>query len=412
MPDRAEGPLPPLLSQTGAFKDTRALTPSDCLIPYDLNVAFWSDGASKSRWISIPNEGSSLPAKIKFSKDGEWTFPAGTVFVKHFALRNAEQMRRIETRLLVCDSTGGVYGVTYRWRADNSDADLLTTNLTENILIKAAEGTRTQAWYYPSREDCRVCHTSLAGNVLGVKTRQLNRDFSYPSGVSDNQLRAWNHIGLFKPATSELRDEDFSHFPKLAPVEDQTRTIEERARSWLDANCAHCHRPGGTVASFDARYGTPLPQQNLIDGQMLIDEGIDNARTIAPHDIWRSIIVMRAGALDGRKMPPLAHNLADTEGLAVLTDWINSLPGRPVLPPPSITPSGGNFSVPVEIVLGETEPDAAIHFTLDGSVPTKSDPVYEKPILLSEPVVLRAKAFKTGFTKSITAQGVFVVEKR
>jgi len=111
--------------------------------------------------------------------------------------------------------------------------------------------------------------------------------------------------------------------------------------------------------------------------------------------------------LDGRKMPPLAHNLVDAEGIAVLKDWVNSLPGRSVLPPPSITPSGGNFSGPVEIVLSETEVDAAIHYTLDGSVPTKSDPVYEKPILLSEPAVLRVKAFKSGFTRSITAQEVF-----
>jgi len=406
MPSQPTGALPALLSQTGAFKDTRDLTPSDALIPYDLNVAFWSDGAAKSRWISVPNDGSTSPATIKFSKDGEWTFPSGTVFVKHFEFNYREYTRRLETRLLVCDSTGGVYGVTYKWRPDNSDADLLATNLTESIVLRNSEGTYTQAWYYPSREDCRICHTTLAGQVLGVKTRQLNRDLLYPSGVTDNQLRAWNHIGLF-----DGKSADFTGFPKLAPPNDHTRTLEERARSWLDANCAHCHRPGGTVANFDARYDTPLPRQNLIDGPVLIDEGIDNARAIAPHDAWRSIVLMRAGALDGLKMPPLAHNLVDAEGMALLKDWINSLPGRAVLPPPAITPVGGNFPGPIKISLNENEPDAAIHYTLDGSVPTKSDPVYEKPILLSEPAVLRAKAFKTGFTKSITAQGVFVVGK-
>lgn len=285
MPERADGALPRLLSKTGAFKDTSNLVPNDALIPYDLIVPFWSDGAAKLRWISVPDE------KVKFAPTGEWIFPRGTVFVKTFELAtnetNPSLKRRLETRLLVCDSAGGVYGVTYKWRADNSDADLLESNLTETIPIKTATGVRTQAWYYPSRADCLTCHTANAGLVLGVKTRQLNRDFTYPSGVTDNELRAWNHIGLFD---TNLDAADFKKFPALANATDTTRSLEDRARSYLDANCAQCHRPKGTVAYFDARYDTPLAQQNLIDGPVLIDERIDNPHIIAPNDIWRSIL--------------------------------------------------------------------------------------------------------------------------
>ena len=107
-------------------------------------------------------------------------------------------------------------------------------------------------------------------------------------------------------------------------------------------------------------------------------------------------------------MPPLARNEIDTRGMNLLRQWIESLPGPPVLPPPEISPSGGNFDKPVEVVL-KSEPDAKIYYTLDGTVPTTSDLLYEKPIQISSPTILRAKAFKTGFTKSITSQEIYIV---
>jgi len=403
MPSRADGTLPPLLSQTGAFKDTRNLVPADGLIPYDLIVPFWSDGAAKSRWISMPE------GKIKFAATGEWVFPKGTVFIKTFELpvedTDTNVKRRLETRLLVCDATGGVYGAVYKWRTDNSDADLLVTNLTESISIKTTTNVRTQQWYYPSRQDCLTCHTANAGDVLGVKTRQLNRDFTYPSGVTDNELRTWNHLGLFD---TNLDKPDLNTLPKLARLDDPTRSLEDRARSYLDANCAQCHRPKGTVAYFDARYDTPLVAQNLIDGPVLIDERIDNSRIVAPNDIWRSLLYLRANTTEAFKMPPLARNTIDEHGMNLLRQWIESLPGPPVLPPPMISPAGGNYAKPVEVVL-KSEPGAVIRYTLDGTVPTTSDLLYKKPVPLANPTILRAKAFKPGFTKSVTSQEIFLI---
>src|SRR5207302_10467443 len=48
-------PLPPTLIDTGAFSDLATLTPNAGIVPYDINVPFWSDNAIKSRWFSIPN---------------------------------------------------------------------------------------------------------------------------------------------------------------------------------------------------------------------------------------------------------------------------------------------------------------------------------------------------------------------
>ncbi len=407
MPDTAEGAPPALLSQTGAFSDLRALTPAPGLLPYDLNVAFWSDGASKSRYAAIPQ------GKVVFSPDGEWKFPPGTVFMKTFELpldaAQPQRMRRLETRLLVMDRNGGVYGVTYKWRADLSDAELLPEGATEDIMVRDASGRQhAQAWYFPSRQDCLTCHNSQTPGQLGPKTRQLNRELRYPDGGTENQLRRWNRLNLFEPA---LQERDFASLHSLARGDDPARSIEDRARSYLDANCAHCHRPGGTVANFDARYETPPDKQQIIDGPVLIDQGVDRARVISPHDPWRSIMLMRTDTNGDVRMPPLARNTIDTQGVALLREWIASMPGREVLAPPSITPAGGDFKSPVTVTLKADTAGAEIRYTLDGSAPGTSDPVYKEPIRIEGPAVLRARAYKDGFTRSVIAQQTYVISE-
>lgn len=407
MPEVAAGTMPALLSQTGAFTDTRAMVPAPGLIPFDLNVPFWSDGASKSRYAAIP------AGKVEFSAEGEWKFPAGTVFVKTFELpldaAQPQRMRRLETRLLVRDRDGGVYGVTYKWRADLGDADLLPAGASEDITVRDANGApRTQAWHYPSREDCLTCHNSHTPGQLGPRTRQLNRELRYPDGRTENQLRRWNRLGLFSEA---LREEDFSSFPALARSDDTSRSIEDRARSYLDANCAHCHRPGGTVANFDARYSTPLAQQRIIDGPVLIDQGVDRARVVSPHDPWRSVMIMRVDTNDDLRMPPLARNTIDRRGVELMRQWVQSLPGREVVPPPAMSPLGGSFNAAVTVTLSSSEPGAEIRYTLDGSAPGTSDARYEKPITIEGPAVLRARAWKDGFTRSVITQQTYVIER-
>ena len=409
MPSSDKQAPPPLLSQTGAFQNTQTLTPIESLIPYDINVPFYSDGAVKSRWVCVPSEGPVTNTRIHFAATGEWQFPPGTVFVKEFEMATnetrPEKRRRLETRLLVLTAGGGVYGATYKWRPDNSDADLLSSNLTETMNIQTATGHRTQTWYYPSGQDCKTCHTSTAGGVLGLKTRQMNRDFSYPSGVVDNQLRSWNHLGLFD---KDLKTSELGTYQRLAPAADLSRSLEDRARSYLDANCAYCHRPGGTVAYFDARYDIPSERQNLVNGQVLIDEGLDKAKVIAPNDVWRSVALLRVSSLEGTKMPPLAHETIDRNGVSLLQQWIQSLPGPKVLAPPEFSLRGGRFRTPIEVALRASETGAEIHYTTDGSAPASSDPLYQNPIPVSESTTLRARTFKSDCVRSIVVQETYV----
>ena len=316
--------LPATLSQLGLFADLTNLTPAGFLIPYTVNSPLWSDGAHKTRWFTIPTN-----TTIHFALNGEWTFPAGSVFVKHFELAvddtTPKILRRLETRILVRDTNNFVYGASYKWRADNSDADLVNAGFAEAIIITNAIGTHPQNWFYPGKQDCLTCHTIASGGVLGVNTRQLNGKFIYPDGHADNQLRALGHMGIFDNAFDEHK---IFRAPRLVNITNTAAALELRVRSYLDANCSMCHRPGGAGAFFYARFETPLKKQNLINGPVANQLGIAGAKVIAPGDTNKSILFQRVSIIGENQMPPLGKNVVDDKAVAIIGKWISTLHAR------------------------------------------------------------------------------------
>ena len=145
-----------------------------------------------------------------------------------------------------------------------------------------------------------------------MKTRQLNGNFKYPNGVTDNQLRAWNHIGLFDKAFDEKFYLPF--YAKLVSITNTSAPLQLRVRSYLDANCSQCHRPGGAGAFFDARFDTPLKLQNLINGPVQT-----SWVSPAPKSLCLATptnpFCFTVSALSGEsQMPPIARNLVDDHG--------------------------------------------------------------------------------------------------
>ncbi|GAB4410481.1 MAG: hypothetical protein OHK0039_14920 [Bacteroidia bacterium] len=325
-------PEPPaLLSQTGAFNDVATLDPAEFMIPYELNVPFWSDAAIKARWLVIPNDGThDTPGeKIGFSANGEWTFPQGAVLVKHFELEIDEShpavTRRLETRFLIHGTDGNYYGVTYRWRDDQTDAELLSVSRNDTLSIATPNGPREIVWYYPSRSECLTCHNDAAGGTLGPRTRQLNGDGYYPSsGRTANQLTTLAHLGMFDvaPDTNNL-----AALPALPQLSDLSVPLDDKVMAYIDANCASCHRPGtGVQANFDARWQTSLTSSGLLYAPALKSLGIHDARLIVPGHPDLSTLYLRLSAVHNDvAMPALAKNLVDSTGLALVSYWISNL---------------------------------------------------------------------------------------
>jgi uncharacterized repeat protein (TIGR03806 family) len=405
LPHHAQAAMPARLSQTGVFSDTAALTPAAGFLPYEVNAPLWSDGAHKHRWLLVPRSATSPrdgadEAAISFSSHGEWYFPSGTVAVKQFDLatdaRDPAVRRRLETRILVRGLDGRVYGATYRWREDQRDAELLSDGRDEDITVTAADGTtRTQRWTYPSRTDCLTCHNRTAGGLLGITTRQLNR----PGADGANQLAAWNALGLFDPP---IPPGHLADLPRLPAYDDDTVPVVERVRSYLDANCSHCHRPGAMAfTSYDARSETPLERQNLLYVRPVNDYGIDRVRYVKPNDPWRSMLLVRLLKTDSMRMPPLGRNVVDERTVALFRTWITSMEGPPALPPVTVTLAGDPAQGPVTATASHPDPRAELHYTLDGSIPDEDSPRYGGPLPLSAPVTLRIKALRDGFASSV-----------
>lgn len=327
--------FPCKLSETGLFASTKDHTPAAGVIPYSVNAELWSDGATKQRFMAIPGtatidyEAMTYPQPAPGSHPG-WRFPDGTVFVKTFALGG----RRLETRLLVGERVRGNedvgdqvwLGYTYLWNDEQTDAELIEAKGLDKAYPvadpKAPGGKREQVWHFPSRTECTLCHTMSAKYVLGVNTLQANRDHDYGDCVA-NQLATFDHLGLFAkplPAPPEK-------LPKLADYHDAAQPLDARARSYLHANCSHCHRKwGGGNADFQLLFPLALADTGVADVKPGHgDFEVKDARLLAPGEPDRSLVLVRMNTLGLGRMPHVASNVVDAEGVALVRAWIEGL---------------------------------------------------------------------------------------
>lgn len=309
--------FPASLSDTGAFSNLATLAPEAGIYPYQPALPFWSDHAVKTRWVSIPGD-----EQIAFATDQPWTFPEGSIWIKHFELEtergNPASRQRIETRFLV-KTDAGVYGLSYQWNEAQTDATLVPSEGASIEFSVTVDGQASeQTWNIPSRQQCLACHTPAAGYALSFNTRQLNTLGAH-EGQAENTLAYFSRIGILDTAI-----EDPSSLPRHQLPNDETASLEARARSYLAVNCVSCHQPnGGAPSSWDARPYISLEATGLVEGEAANTGGNPNKRLVASGSPENSLLLDRMAARDGfKRMPPFGNELTDESGTGLLTRWI------------------------------------------------------------------------------------------
>ena len=369
-------PLPPTLADTGAFTNLMSLTspldalePAPGILPYTINLSFWSDNALKSRWFSLPDTNQT----IGFSPNSNWSFPTGTVWIKNFNLEltngDPASAIRLETRFIV-KNDDGVYGVTYRWDGSQTNAALVPEDGTNDTFVINDGGIlRTQLWHYPSRQECLECHTPAGGFGLGFRTEQFNCDLDYGYGPT-NEIEALSAAGYFtSPVTNDVHS-----LLALATPTNAAYSLEFRSRSFLMANCSQCHQPAGTVhnSSWDARITTPTALAGLINGELVNHLGDPSNRVIVPQSPEHSVLLTRDATRDGFgdgaiQMPPIDSTLVDSAATNVMTQWILSMTNMfwiGASPDPATVVPGNNTIYTIQYV---ATPDFAGSVTLSVS---------------------------------------------
>jgi uncharacterized repeat protein (TIGR03806 family) len=312
-----------------------ALAPNAGVEPYDLNTPLFSDYAFKQRFVWLP-DGQTMA----YHDMDSFAVPEGAVLLKTFEypadFRAPDgPRRRLETRMLV-HRAGAWDGVSYVWNDEQTEASIKIAGAVVPVTWTHFDGaTRDLDYVEPNKNQCKQCHEEVEDVMgpIGPKARHLNRDFDYTGGA-DNQLAHLAAVGYLTGAPADPVD------APRAPVWDEptSGTVEERARAWLDINCAHCHNPAGKArtSGLDLRAAQTTPYDfGICKTPVAAGPGSGGLQyNIVPGDPDQSIMVYRIESVEAQvRMPEIGRKLQHTEGVALIRQWIAEMTGDPCTPP-------------------------------------------------------------------------------
>ncbi|MHA3786746.1 hypothetical protein ACX0HA_00945 [Flavobacterium hauense] len=312
-------PYPKLSDYKFFVGEIKKLEPAYKVLPYDLNSSLFTDYALKKRFVWMP-EGT----KATYTADGEvLNFPVGAALIKNFYYDNVlpgNVTRIIETRIMIKKTDGWIFA-NYKWNEEQTEAflDMNASSLDIKWLQNGEEMNVT--YKIPEYLDCARCHSDYTTfTPIGPKPQNLSKNFIYPTGAQ-NQLAKWKEEGYLES------------FPENITVtvdwNDTGKSLDLRARSYLDINCAHCHKPGGACDLMPENFSfTPIANP--------VSLGV----CVEPHDFFignekyiimaqrsqYSLLYSKVVSTDRlQMMPPVGRTLHHKEGTDLIMQWINDM---------------------------------------------------------------------------------------
>ena len=315
--------FPRKLSETGVFASLTPLTPAAGVEPYAPIAPMWNDGAVARHHLAIPGDGFIATTNARQIISGKmWFFPKDTVFARTLTLDlkkgDSASARRIETQLLHFD--GQQWNpYSYRWNAAQTDADLVAAEGASDLFnvtdASAPGGRREIPWRFHSRAECLRCHNAWSGETVGFNWLQLN------ATAPDGEFRRLEKLGLMHSTNAPTSQ------AKLVNPHDTTKPLEDRARSWLHANCAACHRNGaGGAVPAHLNVDKKLAELRVLDVKPTRgDFGLTDARVIASGRSYSSALLWRIATEGAGHMPAIGSRTVDEAGLKLIRNWVATL---------------------------------------------------------------------------------------
>ena len=315
------------LSDYKFFKNNlKDMEPTYHVIPFEPASALFTDYAQKKRFVWVPDD-----TKIEFNGGHNiFKFPTASALIKSFYYDNvlpANTKKIIETRVMIktgVDASGDDVWLfaNYIWNDTQTEAflDLSGQDLEINFINEYNQNLTT-TYRIPSESECLTCH-KFGGKAIPIGPKPQNIDFSYSYTSADqNQIDYWQANGILVSNFDRT-------YPKTINWKDNSQDLNLRVRSYVDANCAHCHRENSHCAYREVRFafnettnpsnlGTCLvPQENIGDEYTYI---VNSGRAS------KSVLFARISTTNERiKMPLIGRNLVDSKAVEMIENWINN----------------------------------------------------------------------------------------
>jgi uncharacterized repeat protein (TIGR03806 family) len=294
--------------------------PNSDVIPYQPASSLFTDYAKKKRFIWLPKG-----TKGSYVSDHELIdLPIGAVLIKTFYYDSVQPLNNtkiIETRLMIKKSTGWIFA-EYVWNEDQTEAYLQMDGSYTNVSFLQNGETKSTNYRIPSETECLICHKKNSQAVpIGIKPQNLNTDYSFPTGIQ-NQLQKWVSLGI-------LENNIPGSIVSTVDYNDETYPLRLRLRSYLDINCAHCHRENSHCDYRPLRLAFNETDESVNMGICVPPDEVVNptlVEIIVPGNINKSMMHFRLNSTEaGNRMPLLGRTLVHEEGVNLLRQFILSI---------------------------------------------------------------------------------------